>query len=154
MNIKIIAVGKLKEEYRAAEAEFVKRISKFAKVTVVQLKDEQLLPGKEKEALKIEGRRVLDHIKERETVVALALEGREYDSVAYAKHLNQSMVSGVSDLTFIIGGSAGLDGAVLKRADELLCFSKFTFSHQIMRVILLEQIYRAFTIIHGQTYHK
>ena len=152
MNIKIIAVGKLKEEYRAAEAEFVKRLSKFAKVSVVQLKDESLLPGKE--ALKIEGKRVLDSIKDREYVIALALEGREYDSVKYAEHLQQLTVQGKADITYIIGGSTGLDESVLKRADEKLCFSKFTFSHQIMRVILLEQIYRAFTIIHGQTYHK
>lgn len=155
MNIKIVAVGKLKEDfYREAEAEFLKRLSKYAKVTVVQIKDEGFITGQEQIALEAEGKRILDAIRERDYVIALAIEGIAYDSVSYADHIDKLMNSGVSDMVFVIGGSAGLHKSVLNRADELLSFSKFTFSHQLMRPILLEQIFRTFKIINRETYHK
>lgn len=147
MNIQIIAVGKLKEDYlRGAQQEYAKRLSRFCKLKVVEVDEDSTL---EREADRI--RKVLPVNSH---VIALAIEGKKYDSVGFARHLENLMVGGKSDITFIIGGSTGLDKSILKAADSLLSMSDMTFPHQLARIILLEQIYRAFKIINNETYHK
>lgn len=147
MNIQIIAVGKLKEDYlRGAQQEYAKRLSRFCKLKVIEVDEDSTL---EREAERI--RKVLPANSH---VIALAIEGKKYDSVGFARHLENLMVGGKSDITFIIGGSTGLDNSILKAADSLLSMSDMTFPHQLARIILLEQIYRAFKIINNETYHK
>ncbi|HOV69180.1 MAG TPA: 23S rRNA (pseudouridine(1915)-N(3))-methyltransferase RlmH [Clostridia bacterium] len=155
MNIRIIAVGKLKEDfYTAAQSEFTKRLSKYANVTITEVKDERADPGQEDIARAAEAERIFKNIKDKEYVIALEIRGKEYDSEGFANMLHRLMVSGVSDIVFIIGGSTGLDKRVAARANASVSFSKLTFSHQMMRQILLEQLFRAFKIINGETYHK
>ena len=108
----------------------------------------------EKQIKEIEGKRLLAKVRDSMYVIALDLKGKEYNSVSFSKHLGQCMLSGKSHIAFVIGGSLGLHDDVLARADERLCFSKFTFPHQLMRVILLEQIYRANRILNNEPYHK
>ncbi|MBS7262009.1 MAG: 23S rRNA (pseudouridine(1915)-N(3))-methyltransferase RlmH [Eubacteriales bacterium] len=154
MNVRILAVGKLKEAWqREAVAEYEKRLGRFCRLTVVQVEDERddrpAATVKQKE-----GARLLARIAPTDHVVAMAIEGREYDSVAFAAHLENLSGRLRGDLVFVIGGSVGLDEAVLERADEQISLSRMTFHHMMARVILLEQIYRAFKINAGETYHK
>ncbi len=159
MNITCIAVGKLKEKFfLQAVDEYVKRLSRYAKVKIVEVPDEKT-PDKASEKLmcqikQTEGERILSHIREKDYVIALAIEGTMQDSVRFARHIEELAISGKSDLVFVIGGSLGLSESVLKRADEKISFSRMTFPHQLMRVILMEQIYRGFRIINGEPYHK
>lgn len=159
MKISCITVGKVKEKfYVQAIAEFQKRLSKYTKLEIIEVQDEKT-PDKasekqESQIKDIEGQRILKYIKEKDYVIALAIEGDMPDSVQLAKKIDRLGISGVSHIVFIIGGSLGLSHEVLNRADEKLSFSKMTFPHQLMRVILLEQIYRSFRIIHGEPYHK
>lgn len=159
MKISCITVGKVKEKfYVQAIAEFQKRLSKYAKLEIIEVQDEKT-PDKasekqESQIKDIEGQRILKYIKEKDYVIALAIEGDMPDSIQLAKKIDRLGISGVSHIVFIIGGSLGLSHEVLNRADEKLSFSKMTFPHQLMRVILLEQIYRSFRIIHGEPYHK
>ena len=147
MNIQIIAVGKLKEEYlRGAQREYSKRLSRFCKLRIIEVDEESTL---EKEADRI--RKVLPASSH---VIALAIEGKKYDSVGFSRHMENLMIGGKSNITFIIGGSAGLDKSILKEAHSLLSMSDMTFPHQLARIILLEQIYRSFKIINNETYHK
>lgn len=152
-------MGKVKEKYfRDAIAEYQKRLSRYARIEIVEVSDEKTPEGaSEHEELLIkekEGERLLSKIGERDYCIALALEGKKYDSVALSDHLSGLMNKGKSTMDFIIGGSLGLSPDVLKRADEKLSFSDLTFPHQLMRVILLEQIYRAFRIMNHEPYHK
>lgn len=159
MKITIISVGKLKESYFTdAINEYSKRLSKYCKLNIIEVKDEKTKENAsvtEEDIVKgTEGKRILEKISDSSKMIALAIEGVEYDSVELAKQLESYRVSGTSDLTFIIGGSLGLHKSVLDRADLKLSFSKMTFPHQLMRVILLEQIYRSFRIINNEPYHK
>lgn len=159
MNIKIVCVGKLKEKYfKDGIAEYVKRMSRFAKVKIVQVPDEKapekLSPAEMEQVKKIEGKRILDKIKDKEYVYVTAIKGKERTSEAFAKELSDLTTYGHSDITFVIGGSLGTSDAVNKRADDLISFGKFTMPHQLMRLVLIEQIYRAFMINNGSPYHK
>lgn len=159
MNIKIIGVGKVKEKYfRAGIAEYAKRLSRFCKFKVVEVKDEQapesLSQAEKDEVMAKEGERILSKISSREYVYALAIKGKERSSEAFAHEIQQLATYGHSDITFAIGGSLGLCPAVLKRADTQLSFGRLTMPHQLMRLVLAEQVYRAFTIINGLPYHK
>ncbi|MCX8721919.1 MULTISPECIES: 23S rRNA (pseudouridine(1915)-N(3))-methyltransferase RlmH [Lactobacillus] len=159
MNIKIVCVGKLKEKYfKDAIAEYQKRLSRFAKVELVQVPDEKApekLSAAEQEKVKeLEGQRILNKIKDKEYVYVTAIKGKERTSEAFAQELKDLATYGHSDVTFVIGGSLGTSQAVNKRADELLSFGKLTMPHQLMRVVLIEQIYRCFMIISGSPYHK
>lgn len=159
MNIKIVCVGKLKEKYfKDGIAEYVKRMSRFAKVKIVQVPDEKapekLSPAEMEQVKEIEGKRILDKIKDKEYVYVTAIKGKERTSEAFAKELSNLTTYGHSDITFVIGGSIGTSDAVNKRADDLISFGKFTMPHQLMRLVLIEQIYRAFMINSGSPYHK
>ena len=159
MNIKIVCVGKLKEKYfKDGIAEYVKRMSRFAKVKIVQVPDEKapekLSPAEMEQVKEIEGKRILDKIKDKEYVYVTAIKGKERTSEAFAKELSNLTTYGHSDITFVIGGSLGTSDAVNKRADDIISFGKFTMPHQLMRLVLIEQIYRAFMINSGSPYHK
>lgn len=159
MTIKIIGVGKLKEKYfKAGIAEYAKRLGRYTKFEIVEVPDEKApesLSEAEMMAVKIkEGERILAKVKEREHVIALAIEGKERSSEQLATELNRLALYGKSDITFIIGGSLGLSPAVMQRADDTISFGRMTLPHQLMRLVLTEQIYRAFTINQGLPYHK
>ncbi|MEK1298037.1 23S rRNA (pseudouridine(1915)-N(3))-methyltransferase RlmH [Limosilactobacillus fermentum] len=159
MNIKIIGVGKVKEKYfKAGIAEYAKRMERYAKFEIVEVPDEkapETLSQAEMDAVMAkEGERILAKIKDREYVYALAIKGKERSSEEFAKEINQLTTYGHSDITFVIGGSLGLSPAVLKRANTQISFGRFTLPHKLMRLVLAEQIYRAFTIINGLPYHK
>ncbi len=158
-HIKLLCVGRIKEKFmKEGLDEYLKRLSRYAKVEIVEVQDEKTVDGAsdaENEAVKTrEGERLLSHIKDDEHVCALAIDGKMYDSVGLAEHLDSLYLSGVSDITFVIGGSLGLSDAVLKRADEKLSFSKLTFPHQLMRMIFLEQLYRTVRRQRKEPYHK
>ena len=159
MKITIIRVGKIKEKfYREAVNEYVKRLSKYCKLEIIELADEKTPDGassaEERRIKEVEGQRILKSIKEDALVIALAIEGKMMSSEEFSAEINRIGIQGGSHIVFIIGGSLGLSDAVLQRADKKLSFSKMTFPHQLMRVILLEQIYRAYRIMRGQPYHK
>lgn len=159
MNISIITVGKLKEKYlKEGINEYLKRLSKYAKVDVIEIADEKApenLSAKEEEMVKDkEGQGILKYIKDNMYVVALDIKGKQLSSEELADFLSQRALLGESNIAFVIGGSLGLSQAVLDRANYKLSFSKMTFPHQLMRLILLEQIYRGFRIINNEPYHK
>ena len=159
MKIKLVTVGKLKEKYlKDGIAEYAKRLSRFSKLELLELADEKT-PDKASELenqqiLEKEGSRILAKVSEREFVVALAIEGKQFPSEEFSSILNDITVRGFSDITFVIGGSLGLSPTVKKRANLLMSFGKFTLPHQLMRLVLVEQIYRAFMIQQGSPYHK
>lgn len=159
MKITIITVGKLKEKYlKMAVEEYSKRLSKYCKLEIIEVADEKapenLSISQEITVKTKEGERILKHIKQNSHVIALAIEGQQKTSEQLADNINQLGINGKSHLTFIIGGSLGLTENIMNRANEKLSFSKMTFPHQLMRVILLEQIYRSYRIINGEPYHK
>lgn len=159
MNITIVCIGKLKERYwTGAIEEYSKRLSKYCTLTINELKEERAPdnPSKAEETAvkEAEGKNILKQIKNDAYVIALEIKGKELTSEDLAEKIQALGISGKSDLVFIIGGSIGLSDAVLSRADFRLSFSRMTFPHQMMRVILLEQIYRSFKIIKNETYHK
>ena len=159
MHITLITVGKLKEKYlRDGINEYLKRLQSYAKVEIVELADEKepynASPAEEAQIKAKEGERIKAKIKPDSFVIALAIDGAILDSPALARKIETLASQGHSHLTFVIGGSLGLDESVLKRADYKLSFSALTFPHQLMRLILLEQIYRSFRIIKGEPYHK
>lgn len=159
MKITVIAVGRIKEKYfTAAVEEYAKRLGRFCKLELIEVADEKIPEGaKEAQERKIrekEGERVLQKLPANAYVVVLAIDGRMLDSSALSEQMEHWNVGGISHVVFIIGGSLGLSLEVLARADYRLSFSKMTFPHQLMRVILLEQIYRSFMIRSGAPYHK
>ncbi|MGN0379439.1 MAG: 23S rRNA (pseudouridine(1915)-N(3))-methyltransferase RlmH [Butyrivibrio sp.] len=159
MKISIICVGKIKEKYfSSAVEEYVKRLSRYCKLQIVELADEKTpegCPAAIEEQIKAkEGARILDSLKGDEYVISLAIKGKKTDSEGFAGMIEKLCVDGVSHIAFVIGGSLGLDKKVLDRSDFLLSFSDMTFPHQLMRVVLLEQIYRGFRIINNEPYHK
>lgn len=159
MKITIIAVGKIKEKYyRDALAEYGKRLGRYCKPEIVEVEDEQT-PDKasaaeERQIREKEAERILKYLKEDAYVVTLEIAGRMLDSVEFAEKIEELGIRGISHIQFIIGGSLGLHEKVCRRADMAVSFSRMTFPHQLMRVILLEQIYRSYRIIHGEPYHK
>lgn len=159
MKITIIAVGKIKEKYyRDALAEYVKRLSKYCRLEIVEVEDEKT-PDKAGEALEEqikskEAERILKYVKEDAHVITLEIQGKQENSVSFAEKIDKLAVYGKSHIQFIIGGSLGLHSMVSERADEKLSFSNMTFPHQLMRVILLEQIYRGYRINNNEPYHK
>ena len=159
MKIKIVTVGKLKEKYlKDGIAEYSKRISRFAKLEMIELADEKT-PDKASEIenqkiLETEGARILSKIGERDFVLVLAIEGKTFSSEEFSKQLEEASIKGYSTLTFIVGGSLGLAPSVKNRANLSVSFGRLTLPHQLMRLVLVEQIYRAFTIQQGSPYHK
>ena len=159
MKITVVAVGKIKEKFFAdAVSEYRKRLGRYCKLEILQVADEKTPDGVsealEKQIKDREGERILSHIRDGEYVFALAIEGKMMSSEEMAQKMERLGVEGRSQVVFVIGGSLGLSEAVLRRADEHLSFSKMTFPHQVMRVILLEQIYRSYRIMTGGPYHK
>lgn len=159
MKITILAVGKIKEAfYREAVAEFQKRLRRYVKLEMIETADEKTPEDasalENSRILELEGQRLFKYIRTDAYVIALAIEGRMLDSLELSEKIKMLGVGGVSHIIFVIGGSLGLSKAVLKRADLQLSFSKMTFPHQLMRVILLEQIYRSYRIMHHEPYHK
>ena len=157
MRITVVCVGKIKEKfYTQAVEEYSKRLSRYCKLDIVELSDEKTPDNASdivNEQIKNkEGERILSAIDA--YVCALAIEGKMLDSVELSEKIDRLGIDGTSNITFVIGGSLGLADAVLKRADYKLSFSKMTFPHQLMRVILLEQIYRAYRIMKNEPYHK
>ncbi|NLS41515.1 23S rRNA (pseudouridine(1915)-N(3))-methyltransferase RlmH [Bacillus subtilis] len=159
MNINIVTIGKLKEKYlKQGIEEYTKRLSAYAKIDIIELPDEKAPENLSDQDMKIikgkEGDRILSKISPDAHVIALAIEGKMKTSEELADTIDKLATYGKSKVTFVIGGSLGLSDAVMKRADEKLSFSKMTFPHQLMRLILVEQIYRAFRINRGEPYHK
>ena len=159
MKITLITVGKIKEKFfQDAIAEYSKRLSRYCRLEILQVADEKTPDGAseavETQIKEKEGERILSNIKDGSFVVALAINGNMLDSVELAERIDKLCIGGVSQLVFVIGGSLGLSESVLSRADYRLSFSRMTFPHQLMRVILLEQIYRSYRIIHKEPYHK
>lgn len=159
MKITLITVGKIKEKfYEQAIAEYAKRLSRYCKLEILQVADEKTPDEasalEEQQIRDKEGERILSHIKDGSHVIALAIEGEQLTSEQLAARIDKLGVTGTSHIVFIIGGSLGLSDKVMERSDYRLSFSKMTFPHQLMRVILLEQIYRSYRIIHHQPYHK
>lgn len=159
MKITVISVGKIKEKYfTGAIEEYAKRLSRYCKLDLIEVPDEKT-PDGASEGLELqikekEGERILQKIPDGAFVVVLAIDGRMLDSEELACQMERWNVGGISHIVFLIGGSLGLAPTVLKRADYQLSFSKMTFPHQLMRVILLEQIYRSFRIRNHEPYHK
>lgn len=159
MNIKIISVGKLKEKYlKMGIEEYVKRLGAYCKIELIEVPDEkapeklsaaEMIQVKEKE-----GERILSKIPENAYVFALAIEGKQRTSEEFSKEIDQLGISGKSQLVFVIGGSLGLSEAVLKRSNTQISFGKMTLPHQLMRLVLVEQVYRGYRIMKGEPYHK
>lgn len=159
MNITILCVGQIKEKYfRDAIAEYQKRLSRYCKLQMIEVADEKTKENAseaENDLIrKKEGEHLLKHIKDSDYCITLEIDGKMLTSEGLSKEIDRLGLAGKSSLVFVIGGSIGLDTAVLKRSDYALSFSKMTFPHQLMRVILLEQIYRSYRIMRGEPYHK
>lgn len=159
MDITIIAVGKLKEKYwRDAVSEYSRRMKSYCSLNILERKEFRLRanPGlaEEQEVIRKEGEEILSVIRPEQYVITLEIKGKRMTSEQLAKKIDDLMISGESSLAFVIGGSLGLSSEVSRRADLKLSFSDMTFPHQLMRVVLLEQIYRSFRIIRGEPYHK
>lgn len=159
MKITIVCVGKIKEKfYRDALAEYTKRLSRYCSLSITEVADEKTKEQASDVECAIikdrEGERILKSIREDGYVIALAIDGKNLDSVELSKKIEKLALTGKSNLYFVIGGSLGLSDEVMKRANYKLSFSRMTFPHQLMRVILLEQIYRSYRIINHEPYHK
>ena len=159
MKITVICVGKIKESYfRDAILEYSKRLSKYTILEIVEVADEKTSENSSDREIALiqdkEGKRILSHIKDGALCIALAIQGKKMDSVAFSDYIAKRMEEGKSQITFIIGGSLGLSEEVMKRCKYSVSFSDMTFPHQLMRVVLLEQIYRGFRILNHEPYHK
>lgn len=159
MKITIISVGKIKEKfYRDAISEYEKRLSRYCKFQIVEVLDEKtpdkMSETEENQIKEKEADRILAHVKEDACLVTLEIKGKKMDSVSFADYIHQKTLHGISHIQFVIGGSLGLHEKVSKLSDFKLSFSDMTFPHQLMRVVLSEQIYRAFRIMAGEPYHK
>ena len=159
MQIDIICVGKVKEQYlRDAIAEYSKRLGRYCKLNILEVADEKTpehaSEGVERQIKAKEGERIAKHIKPGAYVIALAIDGQQVTSEGFARKIDQLGIQGVSHIQFVIGGAIGMDDAILRQANYKLSFSKMTFPHQLMRVILLEQIYRGYRIMNREPYHK
>ena len=158
LNIHIVCIGKVKESYlKDAINEYSKRLSKYCKLTILELPDEKI-PDKLNENLaneikEKESNAILNHIKKDSYIICLDLTGKEFSSEDFSRNLDNLSLQ-TSHITFVIGGSLGLSSEILKKAHQKICFSKMTFPHQLIRVFLLEQIFRGFKISNGETYHR
>lgn len=158
ININIICVGKLKESYlKEAISEYSKRLSKYCNLKIIEISDEKL-PNKIndntiQEVKNKEGLKILENIKKDSYVFPLDLHGKQFTSEEFSEKIENITVRGFSTITFIIGGTLGISNEVLEKANELICFSKMTFPHQLIRVFLLEQLFRVFKISNNETYH-
>lgn len=158
VNIKLVVVGKIKESFLKEEInEYLKRLSRYCKINIIEVDDQKIKENaslkEQQQVLKLEGKDLLKQIKDDEYVILLDLHGKEIDSINFAKQINQIM-NRYSTITFVIGGSLGLDDELRNRANFKLCLSQMTFTHQMTRVIILEQIYRSFKINNNEIYHK
>lgn len=150
--IKIICVGKLKEKYLIdAKDEYIKRLSKYTKVDIIEVNDSKI--DEEKEALKEEKQSILKYISDKDYVITMEIDGNNLDSIEFAKFIDKTFINN-SNIIFIIGGSMGIDEEIKQRSNYKLSFSKMTFPHQLFRIMLLEQIYRAYKINNNERYHK
>jgi 23S rRNA (pseudouridine1915-N3)-methyltransferase len=159
MRITIVAVGKIRERYLTdGIAEYLKRLTRYATVSIVEVAEEAapetLSPAEQAQVAAREGARLCKALREGQYIIALAIDGKSLSSEAFATHLQQLGTAGRGDIAFLIGGSLGLDPATHARADLTLSFGPLTFPHQLMRLILAEQVYRAFRIMQGAPYHK
>lgn len=159
MNIDIIVVGKIKEKYlNDGIKEYTKRLSRYCSLNIIEVDDEKAPENLSERDMEIitdkEGERILSKVQSNSYIIPLVIEGKNISSEDMAEKMSNLMVDGYSHLTFVIGGSLGLSDEVIKRSNFKLSFSKMTFPHQLMRLILLEQIYRSFRIIRNQPYHK
>ena len=159
MNINVVSVGKIKEKYLVdGIAEYAKRLSKYCKLTMIEVPDEKapenLSPQDEIIVKKKEGMKILSKLKENTYLIVLAIDGQQLTSEGFSKKMDKIMIDGVSDISFVIGGSLGLSDEVIQKSDYKLSFSKTTFPHQLMKMVLLEQVYRGFRIRCGELYHK
>lgn len=159
LHIEIICVGKLKEDYlKSAISEYLKRLSKYCSCRVIELPDEKLpTPLSEADKRKViekESNSILSHIKENSYVFALDLKGKQYTSEEFSENLSNIALRENSTITFLIGGTLGMSQELLEHANQLVCFSKMTFPHQLIRVFLLEQLFRSFKIQNNETYHR
>lgn len=159
MRITVLAVGKIKENYfNMALEEYKKRLTRYCKIEILEVADEKTpedaSKAQEEQIKRKEGERIQKLMKENAYTIALAIEGKEFDSISFARKIKQLGVDGKSHIQFLIGGSLGLDFNLIKQADMAISFSKMTFPHQLMRVILLEQLYRNYRIQSNEPYHK
>ena len=158
MKVTLICVGKVKEEfYRDAIKEYEKRLGAYIKLNTIEISDEKVKVENDSEialAMEKEGNNILSKIKDNQYVITLEILGKNLSSEEFASKIDNLMLTGKSDVTLVIGGSYGLSDSVKKRSDFALSFSRMTFPHQMMRVVLLEQVYRAYRIITGASYHK
>lgn len=159
MKITILTVGKIKEKYlRDGIAEYAKRLGRYCKLEIIEVADEKTPDNasmaQDQQIKELEGKRLLRYIKDGDYVTALAINGKMLDSVELSRELDHLAVQGQSSLIYVIGGSLGLSEEVLSRADYKLSFSRMTFPHQLMQMILLEQIYRGYRIMNHEPYHK
>lgn len=150
--LKIISVGSIKEKYlQEAIKEYVKRLQKYTNLEIIEVKDEGLVEPQK--AIELESSKIEKHLNNRDYIITLEIEGKEYTSLEFAEKINNILIEN-SNITFIIGGSYGLSNSLKEKANMHLSFSKMTFPHQLFRVILLEQIYRAYKINNNESYHK
>lgn len=150
--IKLITVGSIKEKYlQEAIKEYVKRLQKYTNLEIIEVKDEGLVEPQK--AIELESSKIEKHLNNRDYIITLEIEGNEYTSLEFAEKINNILIEN-SNITFIIGGSYGLSNSLKEKANMHLSFSKMTFPHQLFRVILLEQIYRAYKINNNESYHK
>ena len=158
MKIKVYAIGKVKDFYKSGCDEYLKRLSSYCKIEVIEAKDEPISEhpsdGEITKAKNIEGDRILKLLKPSEYLIGLDLNKKELDSVEFSKYLMNKIEQNGSTVSFVIGGSYGLSDELKNRCNDSISISKFTFLHQMSRLILLEQIYRTFKIINNETYHK
>lgn len=155
IKINIYAVGSIKEKFfKEAINEYSKRISKFAKINIIEVDEIKLQNKDENKVKEKEGEELLKRIKDSEYLIALDLNKKEYDSFSLASHFSSLIDSGKGEIAFVIGGSLGLGENIKKRVNESITFSKLTFPHQLIRIFLLEQIYRSFKIINNESYHN
>lgn len=158
MKIKIYAIGKIKDFYKSGCDEYVKRLSNYCKIEIIEVKDEAISDKpSESEIIKaknVEGDRVIKLLKPNEYLIGLDLNKKEMDSEGFSHYLISKLEQNGSSISFVIGGSYGLSDALKNRVNDSFSISKFTFLHQMTRLILLEQIYRAFKIYNNETYHK
>ena len=159
VTINILCVGKIKEKFfREAIEEYSKRLSKYCNLNIIEVGDNKI-PDKineniEKNIKDEEASKILNQIKKDTYLISLDLNGKEYDSIEFSNKLSKLTVEGNSNITFVIGGSLGISNEIIKISKEKICFSKMTFPHQLIRVFLLEQIFRSFKIANGETYHR
>lgn len=159
LTINVLCVGKIKEKFfREAILEYSKRLSKYCNLNIIEVEDnkipDKLSPNTEKAIKDEEALKMINHLKKDTYLICLDLNGKEYDSVEFSEKISKLTSYGNSNITFVIGGTLGIGDEILKMAKEKISFSKMTFPHQLIRVFLLEQIYRGFKIMGGETYHR